>query len=64
MGFGISYALPVILAGLIAEPGGLLIVENRKRIFIPPGNLAWASFSHGSQSGAYRSWSKPIRTIS
>jgi predicted ATPase len=28
MGFGASYALPVILAGLLCRPGSLLLVEN------------------------------------
>ena len=28
MGFGVSYALPIIVAGLLIENGGLLIVEN------------------------------------
>lgn len=28
MGFGASYALPVILAGLLSRPGSLLLVEN------------------------------------
>ncbi|WP_343525344.1 DUF3696 domain-containing protein [Sphingomonas sp.] len=47
MGFGISYALPIILAGLIAEPGGLLIVENPEAHLHPAGQsrmgvfLAW-----------------------
>lgn len=47
MGFGISYALPIILAGLIIEPGGLLIVENPEAHLHPAGQsrmgvfLAW-----------------------
>ncbi|WP_303763899.1 AAA family ATPase [Sphingobium yanoikuyae] len=47
MGFGISYALPVILAGLIAETDGLLIVENPEAHLHPAGQsrmgvfLAW-----------------------
>ncbi len=28
VGFGYSYALPIIVAGLIAQPGEILIVEN------------------------------------
>ena len=54
MGFGISYALPIVLAGLIAEPGGLLIVENPEAHLHPAGQsrmgvfLAWLA-GHGVQ---------------
>lgn len=47
MGFGVSYALPVILAGLIVQPGGLFIVENPEAHLHPAGQsrmgvfLAW-----------------------
>lgn len=47
MGFGITYALPIILAGLIAETGGLLVVENPEAHLHPAGQsrmgvfLAW-----------------------
>jgi len=47
MGFGITYALPIILAGLIAQPGGLLLVENPEAHLHPAGQsrmgvfLAW-----------------------
>lgn len=47
MGFGITYALPIILGGLIAEPGGLLIIENPEAHLHPAGQsrmgvfLAW-----------------------
>lgn len=47
MGFGVSYALPVILAGLTALPGGLIIVENPEAHLHPAGQsrmgvfLAW-----------------------
>ncbi|QBI56459.1 DUF3696 domain-containing protein [Streptomonospora litoralis] len=37
MGFGVSYALPVIVAGLLAEPGGMLIVENPEAHLHPAG---------------------------
>jgi predicted ATPase len=49
MGFGVSYALPVVLAGLIAAPGGLSIVENPEAHLHPAGQsrmgvfLAWLS---------------------
>jgi len=47
MGFGITYALPIILAGLIAEQGSLLVVENPEAHLHPAGQsrmgvfLAW-----------------------
>lgn len=47
MGFGVSYALPIILAGLTARPGGLLVVENPEAHLHPAGQsrmgvfLAW-----------------------
>lgn len=47
MGFGVSYALPVVLAGLIARPGGLVLVENPEAHLHPAGQsrmgvfLAW-----------------------
>ncbi len=47
MGFGITYALPIILGGLIAEPGGLVIIENPEAHLHPAGQsrmgvfLAW-----------------------
>ncbi|WP_341365435.1 DUF3696 domain-containing protein [Yoonia sp. BS5-3] len=47
MGFGLTYALPIILAGLIAETGGMLIVENPEAHLHPAGQsrigvfLAW-----------------------
>lgn len=47
MGFGVSYALPVVLAGLIAEKGGLLIVENPEAHLHPSGQ---------SQMGRFLAW--------
>lgn len=47
MGFGITYSLPIILAGLIAEPGSMLVVENPEAHLHPAGQsrigvfLAW-----------------------
>lgn len=47
MGFGVTYALPVILAGLIAEPDGILMIENPEAHLHPSGQsrigvfLAW-----------------------
>ena len=37
MGFGVTYALPVIVAGLIAGNGGLLLVENPEAHLHPAG---------------------------
>jgi predicted ATPase len=54
MGFGLSYALPVILGGLIAETDGLFIVENPEAHLHPSGQsrmgvfLAWLA-SRGIQ---------------
>ncbi len=43
-GFGISYALPVIVAALRAEVGGLLLVENPEAHLHPAGQSAIGSF--------------------
>jgi len=54
MGFGVSYALPIILAGLTLEEGGLMIVENPEAHLHPAGQsrigffLAWLA-SRGVQ---------------
>lgn len=37
MGFGVSYTLPVIVAGLLVSPGELLIVENPEAHLHPGG---------------------------
>ncbi|EIU1334927.1 DUF3696 domain-containing protein [Pseudomonas aeruginosa] len=47
MGFGISYALPIILAGLTTPPSGLLIVENPEAHLHPAGQ---------SRIGAFLAW--------
>lgn len=44
MGFGITYALPIIVAGLTAAPGGLLIVENPEAHLHPAGQSAMGMF--------------------
>lgn len=47
MGFGLTYSLPIVLAGLIAETGGLVLVENPEAHLHPAGQsrmgvfLAW-----------------------
>lgn len=37
MGFGVSYCLPIVLAGLFAPSGGVLIVENPEAHLHPAG---------------------------
>lgn len=56
MGFGVSYALPVILAGLTAKPNGLLIVENPEAHLHPAGQ---------SRMGTFLAWlaSKGVQVI-
>ncbi|MYT38636.1 DUF3696 domain-containing protein [Streptomyces sp. SID8356] len=44
MGFGFSYALPVIVAGLLTGPGDLLIVENPEAHLHPGGQSKLGSF--------------------
>lgn len=44
MGFGVTYALPVILAGLTAGVGGLLIVENPEAHLHPSGQSQMGIF--------------------
>jgi len=44
MGFGLSYALPIVLAGLTAEKHGLLIVENPEAHLHPAGQSRMGTF--------------------
>lgn len=44
MGFGFSYALPIIVAGLIIPSGGLLIVENPEAHLHPAGQSRLGRF--------------------
>jgi predicted ATPase len=44
MGFGVTYALPVILAGLTAGKGGFLIVENPEAHLHPAGQSQMGYF--------------------
>ncbi|MBW4056028.1 MAG: DUF3696 domain-containing protein [Proteobacteria bacterium] len=44
MGFGVTYALPVVLAGLTAGKGGLLIVENPEAHLHPSGQSKMGHF--------------------
>lgn len=44
MGFGVSYVLPIIVAGLVAPPGGLLLVENPEAHLHPVGQSRLARF--------------------
>lgn len=43
-GFGLSYSLPVIVAGLLTEPGDLLIVENPEAHLHPAGQSKLGRF--------------------
>ncbi|HEI9811070.1 AAA family ATPase [Serratia marcescens] len=56
MGFGVSYALPIILAGLIAQKGGVILVENPEAHLHPAGQ---------SRMGVFLSWlaSKGVQVI-
>jgi len=44
IGFGFSYALPVIVAGLLAPEGGLLLVENPEAHLHPGGQSRLGQF--------------------
>jgi len=44
VGFGISYSLPIIVAGLLAPEDGLLIVENPEAHLHPAGQSAIGTF--------------------
>lgn len=44
MGFGFSYALPIIVAGLLAPEGGLLLVENPEAHLHPAGQSRLGRF--------------------
>lgn len=44
MGFGVSYALPIVVAGLLTPSGGMLIVENPEAHLHPSGQSAMGSF--------------------
>src|SRR4029079_13492459 len=37
IGFGVTYALPIIVAGLLAAPGSLFLVENPEAHLHPAG---------------------------
>lgn len=43
-GFGISYVLPVIVSGLLAQPGSMLIVENTEAHLHPAAQSAIGRF--------------------
>ncbi len=44
MGFGVSTVLPIIVAGLVAEMGGLLVIENPEIHLHPAGQSAIGAF--------------------
>ncbi|MFI1884953.1 AAA family ATPase [Streptomyces jumonjinensis] len=43
-GFGVSYALPIIVAGLLTEPGDILLVENPEAHLHPAGQSKLGRF--------------------
>ncbi|MGW8361953.1 AAA family ATPase [Streptomyces wedmorensis] len=43
-GFGVSYALPIIVAGLLSMPGDLLLVENPEAHLHPAGQSRLGNF--------------------
>lgn len=44
VGFGLSYALPIVVAGLTSPPGGVLIVENPEAHLHPVGQSSMGRF--------------------
>lgn len=44
MGFGVSYSLPIVLGGLFAPQGGLLLVENPEAHLHPAGQSRMGTF--------------------
>lgn len=44
VGFGISYALPIVVAGLTSPPNGVLVVENPEAHLHPAGQSAMGRF--------------------
>jgi predicted ATPase len=44
MGFGVSTALPILVAGLVAERNGLLVIENPEIHLHPAGQSAIGEF--------------------
>lgn len=44
MGFGLSYSLPIVLAGLFAPPGAVLVVENPEAHLHPEGQSRMGGF--------------------
>lgn len=54
VGFGVSYVLPIIVTGLIAEKGSIMIVENPEAHLHPSAQTSVAEFiSRVAQSGVY-----------
>jgi predicted ATPase len=51
-GFGVSYALPIVLAGLLLEPSGVLIIDSPEAHLHPAAQTAMAFFlSHIAATG-------------
>ncbi|MFA3874513.1 DUF3696 domain-containing protein [Streptomyces sp. MMCC 100] len=54
VGFGLTYALPIVVACLTAQPGGLILLENPEAHLHPQGQtkmaqLAASAAAHGAQ---------------
>lgn len=43
-GFGVSYCLPIVVAGLLAKPGGMLVVDGPEAHLHPAGQSAMGRF--------------------
>lgn len=53
VGFGLTYTLPIVLACLIARPGGLILLENPEAHLHPRGQTQIAFLAaHAAQAGA------------
>ena len=50
VGFGLGYALPIVVACLIAKPGALLLLENPEAHVHPQGQSAMARLSCAAAS--------------
>lgn len=53
-GFGLTYSLPILVAGLLVKPGSILIVENPEAHLHPQGQSQIAQFlARVAASGVY-----------
>ncbi len=47
IGFGVSYALPIVVAGLVASPGSMILIENPEAHLHPKAQSGVAQFLAG-----------------